>query len=156
MDVLENTQNRTIEDIQKASKWIETQNLDDTDAVELGCSVALKGSYKKTENETDEDGNEVEVEVEDEVDEVDALYKSIKTETVQTKKLKYENGKEATEEVKETEHTQECCTDNSLKYFLLALLIVMIGVIIIVVVVVVMTQQKKSEPRTEQGRNMLY
>ena len=155
MDVLENTQNQAIEDIQKASKWIEIQNLDDMDAVELGCSVALKGPYKKTENETDEDGNEVEVEVEDEVDEVDALYKSIKTETVQTKKLKYENGKEATEEVKETEHTQECCTDNSLKYFLLALLIVMIGVIIIVVVVVVMTQQKKSEPRTEQGRNML-
>ena len=151
--MFENTQNQAIEDIQKASKWIETQNLDDTYAMERRCVVATNVSYKKTENETDEDGNEVELE--DEVDEVDALCEIIKTEK-ELKKIKEDkNGNKVTQTIKETEHTHKCCTDNSLKYFLLALLIVMIGVIVIVVVVMVMTQQKKSEPPTEQGRNML-
>ena len=172
MDVLENTRNQVIEDIQKSKKWIEMQYFDEAEGVEIGSLEKPKVSYETTENKPDEDGNEVEERSllpysntqayiskqrdashgSTEFDEVDAFYRSTKTETVETRKLEYENGNKAIEERKETKYTKECCTDNCLKYFLLALLIVVIGVVVIVVVVVV-TQQKESNPPTTQGRN---
>ena len=172
MDVLENAQNQAIEDTQKANKRIGIQDLNDTEGVELRSLLGPKISYKMTEKKPDEDGNEVEEHSLlpysntqtyipkqtdashgfTEFDEVDAFYRSTKTETVQTRTVEYENGNKAKEERKETKHTKECCADNCLKYFLLALIIVVIGVVVIVVVVV--TQQKESKPPTEQGRNV--
>ena len=172
MDVLENQQNQAIEE---AKKRIEMQDFDDPERVKLGFLLSPSVSYKKTDNKPGEDGNEAEESSllpnsstqtdspkqreashdSTEFDEVDAFFKSTKTETVYTRKIENDNGNKAVEERKETKYTKECCTDNCLKYFLLALLIVVIGMVVIVVVVVVVTQQNQSKPPTETGMDML-